>query len=489
VTAVGSRMLEVRSPYSSEVVGAVPLAGPDEVDAALGAAAAAAPAMAALPAHERAALLRRGADRIEAEEDELARTITAEQGKHTAEARAEASRIAGIVRLCAEEACRLSGELLPMDAAPVGVGRLGYTRPEPTGLVVAITPFNYPAILVIHKLGPALAAGNPVVVKPAGATPLTACWIADRLRDGLPDGALQVVTGPGGSVGAALCADPRVRKISFTGSEPVGHAIARAAGAKRLTCELGSSGALVVLADADIERAAAAIAHSGYTNAGQNCVSTQRVIVAGERHDELVAHLAARVAALRPGDPADPRTTLSPVIDAGEAARVAGWIRSAGGEVLCGGEHDGAVVEPAIVLDAGVDAPLWRDELFGPAVAIRAVPDEAEALRLANATRFGLAMSVFTRDLDRATRFAHGLRAGIVNVNPPLGATWRADFMPWGGFGASGFGKEGVRYAVRDMTEDKLVVMHPGRAEGPVTHARMASDDIRGPADEGPGMT
>lgn len=462
MTALSDPVIEVTSPYSGEVVGTVPLAGPAAVEAALGAAAAAAPAMAALPAHERAAALRRSADRIEAGQDELARTITREQGKHTAEAQAEASRIAGIVRLCAEEACRISGELLPMDAAPVGVGRLGYTRPEPTGVVVAITPFNYPAILVIHKLGPALAAGNPVVVKPAGATPLTACFIAERLRDaGFPDGALQVVAGPGGSIGGALCADARVRKISFTGSERVGDAIARAAGAKRLTCELGSNGAAVVLADADVELAAAAIAHSGYTNAGQNCVSTQRVIVDAARHDELVERLGRRVGALRPGDPADPATTLSPVIDAGEAARVAQWIRDAGGEALCGGDHDGAVVEPGIVLDPPDEARIWRDELFGPAVAIRAVTSDDDALALANATRFGLAMSVFTRDLDRATRFAHGLRAGIVNVNPPLGATWRADFMPWGGFGASGFGKEGVRYAVRDMTEDKLVVVHP----------------------------
>jgi acyl-CoA reductase-like NAD-dependent aldehyde dehydrogenase len=190
-------------------------------------------------------------------------------------------------------------------------------------------------------------------------------------------------------------------------------------------------------------------------------VSTQRVIVDERRHDELVERLSKRVAELRTGDPADARTTLSPVIDAGEAARVAGWIGGSGGEVVCGGEHDGAVVEPAIVLAPPLDAALWRDELFGPAVAVRVVPGDDEALRLANATRFGLAMSVFTRDVDRATRFAHGLRAGIVNVNPPLGATWRADFMPWGGFGASGFGKEGARYAVRDMTEDKLVVVHP----------------------------
>jgi acyl-CoA reductase-like NAD-dependent aldehyde dehydrogenase len=460
---------EVRSPYSGKVVDTVPTAGAEDLERAIAAGAAGAEDMRAMPSHERAAALRRAADLIERDSARLAEIITAEQGKHVGDATAEASRIADIVRLCAEESVRIYGEVLPMDAAPVGVGRLGYTRPEPLGLIGAITPFNYPAILVIHKIGPALAAGNSVVLKPASETPLTSLFLVERLIEGgLPPLALQCVVGPGRTVGEALVADRRVRRISFTGSHEVGQTIARAAGAKRLTAELGSNAAFVVHADADVERAARAILHSGFTNSGQNCVSTQRVIAHRSVCDGLTELLAEGVDRFVLGDPADPATTLAPVISDREAERIVSWLREAredGAELVRGGARDGTLVEPAVVSRPSDRSRVWRDELFGPAVVVRAFDTDEEALALANDTRYGLAASVATADVDRALRFANGLRAGLVNVNPPRGSTWRADFMPWGGTGDSGFGKEGVKYAVRDMLEDKLVVLHPHEAD------------------------
>jgi len=327
---------------------------------------------------------------------------------------------------------------------------------------VAITPFNYPALLVLHKLAPALAAGNAVVLKPATSTPLTALELAECFVDaGLPEGVLSVLVGSGGVLGDILVTDPRVRKISFTGSTATGEHIARVAGVKKLSLELGASCPVVVLPDADLELAASAVALGGYVNAGQVCISVQRVITHPEVTADFLDALVPKVRAIRTGDPSSPETTMGSLITTAEAERVERAIAQAGADgarVLTGGERDGTVVTPAVVADVDPNSPFSQQELFGPAVAVSSAADWESAIAQANGTAYGLGAGIFTSDVAGAVRAIREIDAGSVHINwTPL---WRADLMPYGGLKGSGYGKEGPRAAVSEMTEVKTIVLH-----------------------------
>ena len=452
----------VTNPYSGDVVDSVPVATPDQVESALAAAVEGIRQMAALTAFERSEILARAAAIVEERGEELARLLTLEEGKPIFESRVEVSRVPDMLRLCAFEAAHLRGETLPLDAAANGARKFGFTLRVPCGVVVAITPFNFPVLLVVHKIGPALAAGNAVILKPAGQTPLTALRLTEMLLEaGLPELGLQCVTGPGSVVGPRLCADKRVRKISFTGSTQVGEAIANLAGVKRLSLELGSNCPVIVLPDADIDRVAAAVAAGGYGNAGQACISTQRVLVDQSVYHDVLEALHAKVSAIETGDPLDESTRLGAMISEHEAERVGTWIADAvgaGASVLTGGERDGALFAATVVADVDPAMRISCDELFGPAVGVTPVADVEQALALANDSEYGLSAGIFTQDVDVAMRFAREAETGNVHLNGT--PTWRADFMPYGGLKQSGVGKEGPRYAVEEMTESKTIVFH-----------------------------
>jgi acyl-CoA reductase-like NAD-dependent aldehyde dehydrogenase len=459
--------IPIRDPFRDEVVATVPDATPDELERALAAAADGARRQARTSGGERAAVLERVAELVAGEAEELARTIVREQGKTLGEARREVGRVPELLRLCAGEARRIGGETVPLDQAADGVGRLGLTLRTPVGVVVAITPFNYPLLLVAHKLGPAFAAGNAVILKPATATPLSGLRLAELFVEaGAHPGAMQCVTGSGARVGMPLCADERVRAITFTGSEPVGQAIVAGSGVKHHLMELGANCPLIVAADADLAQAAEATALGGYSNAGQACISAQRVLVERAAYDDFLDALAERVGRIRAGDPLAEDSTMGPLIDAGEAERVAAVLAQAadaGARVVTGGERDGAVHAATVVADVAPDMRLFREELFGPAVGVTAVGDLDEALALANRSEYGLGAGIFTSNVHAALRFVREIEAGVIQINwSPL---WRADSMPYGGLKRSGIGKEGPRWAVEELTELKTVVFHPPSPE------------------------
>ncbi|CCH35066.1 aldehyde dehydrogenase family protein [Actinosynnema sp. NPDC047251] len=457
----GTQAITVYHPFDGTEVASVAVPGPEQVERAIATAAAVAKEFRRTPAHVRAeallAVSRALADRAE----EIAETITAENGKPLKWANIEVTRAVNTFRFAAEEARRFTGDLQRLDTDATGEGRLALVRRVPRGPVLAVAPFNFPLNLVAHKVAPALAVGAPVIVKPASATPLSALLLGELLAEtDLPEGVFSVLPVRGADM-KALVTDERLPVISFTGSTSVGWSLTDDAPRKHVLMELGSNSAAIVCPDwPDLDRAASRIATFGNYQAGQSCIAVQRVIVHQDVAEEFVPKLVAAVRALRTGDPHDPEVEVGPLIDEDNARRVEQWVAeavSAGATLLVGGGRDGTTVQPTVVRDVPASANLWRDEVFGPVLTVSVVASTAEAFELANATDYGLQAGVFTRDVAVAFQAAAELEVGGVIIGDV--PSYRADQMPYGGVKGSGTGREGVRSAMDDFTEERTMVL------------------------------
>ena len=418
----------------------------------------------ALPAWRRAEILTTCSNLIDERREDLAQIIAKEAAKPITTARVEVARALSTLGLAGIEARKIGGHVLPMDGSMVGEGKLAYTTRVPCGIVGAISPFNFPLNLVAHKVGPAIAAGCPIVLKPASQTPLSALALADLLREsGLPEGWLNVVTGSGSEVGNAIVEHPDIAAISFTGSAEVGWDIPRRAPRKRVGLELGNSTPIIIEADGDWEEAAYGIAAGGFNHAGQSCISVQRVYVQREIAEPFTAMLVDLVENLELGDPLREETNVSALISEGDRDRVHSWIHEAvqqGAVLECGGEIRGSLLTPAVLTNTNLDMLVCKDEVFGPVVAVQTYDSLHEAIALANGTRYGLQAGIYTQDIDSALLASQALEFGGVLINEV--PTWRADLMPYGGVKDSGNTREGPAYAVETFTDLRLVVLNLG---------------------------
>lgn len=453
---------EIRNPYDGSLVGQAALSDEAAVRAAVGRAEAVRGELAAMPAFRRAGILNKVAALLDAQTSEFAALIARESGKPMRYARAEAARAVETFTFAAEEAKRLHGETVPLDAAKGGVGKIGYYLRVPVGIVAAITPFNFPLNLVAHKVAPALAAGCPIVLKPAPATPLTALRLADLVREaGAPDGAFSVVNG-GADVGRWLTTDPRVAMVSFTGSPGVAREISREIGLRRTTFELGGNAAAILDETVDATAQIDRLVTGAFAHAGQVCISVQRIYVHQQQYDPFVSAFVERAQRLVMGDPLDERTELGPLINDAAAARVEAWVREAvadGANLVAGGGRDGRMMAATVLTDVKPSMKVMVEEVFGPVVCIIPFGDFEEVLAAADDSVFGLQVGVFTRDLGRAMLATQRMNVGgvIINDSP----AFRVDHMPYGGNKDSGVGREGPRFAIEDMTTLRMVVINP----------------------------
>jgi glyceraldehyde-3-phosphate dehydrogenase (NADP+) len=455
--------LQVINPWSGEAVGEASLAGEAEWEAAITAAQAAAPALKKMSGLERRQLLEALAAGVQARKEELAQTIMAEGGKPITYARAEMARGVTTLTLAAEEAARLGGESLPLDLAPGMAGRWGVTRRFPVGPVLGITPFNFPFNLAAHKVGPALAAGNPILLKPPSKTPLTALKLAEIYEAaGLLPGGLQVLPSTSGLAEKAV-GDDRLKALSFTGSAAVGWRLKNLAGRKKVILELGGNAAVIVDAGCDLKWAARRCAIGAFAHAGQVCIAVQRILVHREIYDDFKAlFLDAISREIVAGDPAREETVIGPFFEAAAAERVRRWVREAvdGGARLAEGNLGSGNLMPAVVLEnVRPEMKVWCNEVFGPVAILTPFGDFTQALEMANDTDYGLQAGVFTASLAHAWQAFETLEVGGVIVNDA--PVFRQDHMPYGGVKASGLGREGVRYAVEELTEIRLLALKP----------------------------
>ncbi len=461
----------IRFPYDGAHVASAPWGTVEIAERAVEVASALRSEVGRLPSHVRRAALRGATEAVAASRGELERLLVLETGKPLVDCRVELDRTLLTLETSAEEVARLHGETVPMDLLPSGEGMIGFWTRRPLGVVVGITGYNYPLLLAAHKLAPALAAGCPVILKPAPQTPLATLWLVHLVREALAAaggrrGAVQLVTG-GADVGEALTTDPRVAAVSFTGSAEVGHRIARAAAPTKVLLELGSNSALVVAADADLAAAADAVVRGGYYASGQACISVQRVVVVEAVREAFLAELAPRVSEVVVGDPLDPATRVSALIDERSTERVAGWVAAAvraGATVVSGGALVDGVLPPTVLLDVPESELVWDEEIFGPVVAVRSVGSVQEAFDVVNTSRYGLHASVFTGSLATAFAAVDQLEVGGVVVNEVPG--FRSDVMPYGGVKDSGVGREGPRFAIEELTVTRMAVIRPETGGG-----------------------
>jgi acyl-CoA reductase-like NAD-dependent aldehyde dehydrogenase len=451
--------ISVIDKWSGEEIGTVPSAQKADVERAVAAAARAFPAYADLPAHRRSRILARASELLAQHQEEIATIICREAGKAWKYSMLEVARAIETFQFAAEEAKRIHGETVPMDASTGGEGRFGFYFRTPVGVVAAISPFNFPLNLVAHKVAPALAAGNTLVLKPATTTPLTAVRLGELLMEaGLPPGAFNLVFGPGSTVGDFLVTDPRVAKVTFTGSPPVGAQIMARAGLKRVTLELGNNSGTIIEEDADIDKAVPRSVVSSFANSGQICISLQRLYLHQKIAPAFTEKFLAATRALKVGNPLERDCDVGPMIDEREARRAEDWIgeaRAQGARVLCGGKREGRMLWPTVMTDVRPDMKVVCQETFAPLVCLIPYSSFEEALTLLADTPYGLQAGIYTRDIGKAFAAIKRIDVGGMMVNDT--SIFRVDHMPYGGNKMSGIGREGVRFAVEEMTNLRMV--------------------------------